>query len=76
MSSRSKHDSIEVEEAAKVLLSVLEHAQQRLIQTIKSKESRYVVHNWIIYARLSVFDSYQDTIVIVISKLLSISAER
>jgi len=51
---------------------VLEHAQQRLIQTIKRKEGRYVVYNWIIYARLSVFDSYRDTIVIVISKLLSI----
>ena len=51
---------------------MLEHAQQRLIQTIKRKEGRYVVYNWIIYARLSVFDSYRDTIVIVISKLLSI----
>ena len=48
------------------LQSLVEHAQQRLIQTIKCKESRYVVHNWIIYARLSVFDNYRDTIIIVI----------
>ena len=29
-------------------------------------------HNWITYARLSVIDSYHDTTIIVISKLLSI----
>jgi len=32
----------------------------------------YVAHNWIIYVILSVFDSYRDAIVIVISMLLSI----
>ena len=46
---------------------MLEHVQQRLIQTVKCKKSRYEVHHWIIYARLSVFDSYHDTVVIMIS---------
>ena len=57
---------------------------RNIILKIKCKKSRRVVHNWIIYARLSVFVSYHDTIVILISNysimmvivLLSLSSIR
>ena len=54
MNNRSKHDSIEVEETPKSSWVCLSVHNQRLIQTIKSKKSRYryVVYNWIIYTTL------------------------
>jgi len=65
MSNGSKHDSIKVE-------SLVERACTIKINTNTKVKEKQICGAQLVYVRLSVFNNYRDTIIIMISKLLSI----